>query len=70
LFLYEYPDGYWTGYLFLINLSFHSKYAGSQQCLNCRHLTKTSNEIYVCKYCHEKIDRDVLGSVNILLKNW
>ena len=42
----------------------------SQQCLNCRHLTKTTNEIYVCKYCHEKIDRDVLGSVNILLKNW
>jgi transposase len=42
----------------------------SQQCLNCRGLTKTSKEIYFCKYCDYTVDRDVLGSVNILLKNW
>ena len=41
----------------------------SQQCLNCRSLTKTSREIYFCKCCNYAIDRDILGSVNILLKN-
>ena len=41
----------------------------SQQCLNCRNLTKTSREIYFCKCCNYAIDRDILGSVNILLKN-
>ena len=42
----------------------------SQKCLNCNKLTKTSNEIYRCNYCNYTIDRDILGSVNILLKNW
>ena len=42
----------------------------SQRCLNCKNLTKTNEEIYVCKSCNFRIDRDVLGSTNILLKNW
>jgi transposase len=42
----------------------------SQKCLNCKKLTKTNDEIYICKSCNFKIDRDVLGSTNILLKNW
>lgn len=40
----------------------------SQRCLNCSCLTKTSSEIYVCKNCKFKIDRDILGSTNILIK--
>lgn len=42
----------------------------SQRCLNCKNLTKTNEELFVCKSCDFKIDRDVLGSTNILLKNW
>jgi putative transposase len=44
----------------------------SQMCLNCQKLTKMKNgeEIHVCNYCDMTIDRDVLGSTNILLKNW
>lgn len=42
----------------------------SQICLNCSRLTKTTNELYICKYCSFTLDRDVLGSTNILLKNW
>jgi transposase len=42
----------------------------SQKCLNCKQLTKTSNEIYRCKHCNFTRDRDMLGSVNILIKNW
>ena len=42
----------------------------SQKCLNCNGLTKTSNEWFCCDYCDFKIDRDILGSTNILLKNW
>lgn len=41
----------------------------SQECLQCRKRTKTKQEIYKCSYCHYKIDRDILGSVNILLKH-
>ena len=41
----------------------------SQECLQCRKRTKTKQEIYKCCYCHYKVDRDILGSVNILLKN-
>ena len=40
----------------------------SQRCLNCSGLTKTASEIYVCKNCKFKIDRDILGSTNILIK--
>jgi len=40
----------------------------SQRCLNCSGLTKTASEIYVCKTCKFKIDRDILGSTNILIK--
>ena len=42
----------------------------SQRCLRCENLTKTSDEKYICNTCNFTIDRDVLGSTNILLKNW
>lgn len=42
----------------------------SQTCINCQTLTKTTKEIFKCKSCKFKIDRDVLGSTNILLFNW
>ena len=42
----------------------------SQKCLNCRENTKTSSEVYVCNNCNFTIDRDILGSSNILVKNW
>jgi transposase len=42
----------------------------SQRCWSCNTNTKTSKEIYKCKNCKFQIDRDYLGSRNILLKNW
>ena len=42
----------------------------SQKCLKCKAFTKTKNEIFICKNCNFKIDRDILGSTNILLNNW
>ncbi len=42
----------------------------SQTCPKCHKLTKTSNETYKCKYCFFEMDRDFLGSRNILLKDW
>jgi transposase len=42
----------------------------SQTCLNCNNLTKTKKEIFKCKHCKLKMDRDLLGSTNILLFNW
>jgi putative transposase len=42
----------------------------SQTCINCNVRTKTSKEIFKCKNCNLEIDRDVLGSTNILLFNW
>lgn len=44
----------------------------SQRCLHCGMLTKMKRgeEIYKCNTCNLKIDRDVLGSTNILLQNW
>ena len=42
----------------------------SQVCLNCKKRTKTSNENWICNSCNFTIDRDALGSTNILLKNW
>lgn len=42
----------------------------SQTCLKCHNRTKTQKEIYKCRACGFKIDRDVLGSRNILLKSW
>ena len=42
----------------------------SQTCLKCHTRTKTSNETHKCKNCHFEIDRDILGSRNILLKTW
>ena len=42
----------------------------SQKCLSCKKMTKTKCEKYVCNTCNFTIDRDVLGSTNILLKNW
>lgn len=42
----------------------------SQKCFHCKKCTKTTLEIYKCKSCNFTIDRDMLGSTNILLKNW
>lgn len=42
----------------------------SQTCLKCHLRTKTQKEIYKCRACCFKIDRDILGSRNILLKSW
>lgn len=42
----------------------------SQTCLRCKERTKTSKETFACKKCSFSCDRDVLGSINILLKNW
>ena len=42
----------------------------SQTCLKCKNRTKTTNELFKCKICDFKIDRDILGSRNILLKSW
>jgi len=42
----------------------------SQTCPKCHTRTKTANEIFKCKSCQFKIDRDILGSRNILLKTW
>lgn len=42
----------------------------SQVCLKCKSKTKTSREIYKCKKCSFVCDRDILGSINILLKHW
>jgi putative transposase len=42
----------------------------SQTCLNCHNRTKTTQEIFKCDTCGFKIDRDILGSRNILLKTW
>ena len=42
----------------------------SQKCLRCNGLTKTTKEIFNCDFCNLKVDRDILGSTNILLKNW
>jgi putative transposase len=42
----------------------------SQTCLRCHLKTKTSNELFKCNHCGFEIDRDILGSINILLKKW
>jgi transposase len=42
----------------------------SQTCLRCSKRTKMSGEIYKCNNCKFKCDRDIVGSINILLKNW
>lgn len=42
----------------------------SQTCLNCKKRTKTSNETFHCNHCGFTVDRDYLGSCNILLKQW
>ena len=44
----------------------------SQRCLECDRLTKMKKgeELYKCDFCGLSIDRDILGSTNILLKNW
>jgi transposase len=57
---------------FLRNVNIHiiTEEYTSQTCLNCKNLTKTNNEIFICKCCNFTIDRDILGSTNILLKNW
>ena len=42
----------------------------SQTCLRCCKRTKLSSELFKCNYCSFELDRDFLGSKNILLKNW
>ena len=42
----------------------------SQTCTKCKKRTKVSGEIFVCKFCNHKEDRDLLGSRNILLRAW
>lgn len=42
----------------------------SQTCLKCQKRTKSTSEIFNCIYCDYKLDRDLVGSTNILLKNW
>ena len=42
----------------------------SQICPRCLKKTKVASEIYKCKHCNLVIDRDLLGSRNILLKFW
>jgi putative transposase len=39
----------------------------SQTCPNCGSLNKC-NEVYTCKHCGFKHDRDIVGALNILLK--
>lgn len=51
------------------NVNIIEEHYTSQECLQCRKRTKTRKEIYKCSYCKYEIDRDILGSVNILLKN-
>lgn len=45
----------------------HESYT-SQVCPNCVQLTKVSEKIYTCKHCKFTIDRDILGSRNIMIK--
>ena len=42
----------------------------SQTCIKCKKRTKTTSELFKCNYCNYKLDRDLIGSTNILLKNW
>jgi putative transposase len=53
-----------------VNVSVITEEFTSQTCLKCKKRTKMSGEIYKCKSCHFTCDRDTLGSINILLKNW
>lgn len=53
-----------------VNLRIIGEAYTSQTCISCEVLTKTSKEIFNCKNCNLEIDRDVLGSTNILLFNW
>ena len=43
----------------------------SKCCSKCGHLSdKYINRIKICSYCNLKINRDINGSRNILIKNW
>lgn len=53
-----------------VNVTIVTEEFTSQTCLNCKTRTKTSKEYFTCKNCNLNCDRDVLGSINILLKNW
>ena len=53
-----------------VNVKIITEEYTSQTCLSCRNLTKTSNEMFKCNHCGYILDRDMLGSTNILLKNW
>jgi putative transposase len=55
-----------------VNINVISEEFTSQKCLECGKLTKMKKgeEMYKCNFCGLSIDRDILGSTNILLKNW
>lgn len=53
-----------------VNVNIETEEYTSQICPRCSRKTKTSQEIYKCKNCFFSMDRDFLGSRNILLKNW
>jgi transposase len=53
-----------------VNVSIVTEEYTSQVCYRCGLKTKIKNEIFKCKHCQAKMDRDVLGSRNILLKQW
>ena len=57
----EYPD---------VNIHIITEEYTSQTCLRCEYRTKTACEIFKCSECDFTIDRDILGSTNILYKNW
>lgn len=42
----------------------------SQTCLRCKKRTKTSKEMFECNYCRYRMDRDILGSINIFEKHF
>lgn len=57
----EYPD---------VNVHVITEEYTSQTCLKCKQRTKTTQEIFRCRHCRFVLDRDLLGSCNILLKQW
>lgn len=53
-----------------VNVNIITEEYTSQVCHICGLKTKTGKEIFKCRHCSSTIDRDILGSRNILLKQW
>ena len=51
--------------LFIVDESYTS-----QLCRQCNNLTKSSSEIFHCKYCNIKVSRDLNAAKNIMVKNY